>query len=95
MLEAQKRDHWAPKVGSMVFVPRMKGNFKVGHRHDPVDCISPNNGDAARVAACRQERLIPPNSICCLGAPAHCGHLLLSHTAGRMEFESASGWNQR
>lgn len=82
MLEAQKRDRWAPKVGSMVFIPRMKGNFKVGHWHDPVDCISPYNGYAARVAACRQERLILPDSICCLGAPAHCGHLLLLHMQG-------------
>lgn len=29
MLEAQKRDRWVPKVGSMIFVPRMRGNFKV------------------------------------------------------------------
>ena len=29
MLEAQKKDQWVPKVGSMIFVPRMKGNFKV------------------------------------------------------------------
>ena len=29
MLEAQKKDRWVPKVGSMIFVPRMKGNFKV------------------------------------------------------------------
>ena len=37
MLEAQKRDRWVPKVGSMIFVPRMKGNFKVRHtlRHAP------------------------------------------------------------
>ena len=56
MLEAQKRDRWAPKVGSMVFIPRMKGNFKVGHRHDPVDCISPYNGYAVRVAACRGKK---------------------------------------
>ncbi|CAL5224634.1 g7352 [Coccomyxa viridis] len=28
-LEAQKRDQWVPKVGSMIFIPRMKGNFKV------------------------------------------------------------------
>ena len=31
VLEAQKRDQWTPKVGSMIFIPRMKGNFKVGH----------------------------------------------------------------
>ncbi len=30
-LEAQKRDQWVPKVGSMIFIPRMKGNFKVRH----------------------------------------------------------------
>ena len=29
MLEAQKKDQWVPKVGSMIFVRRMKGNFKV------------------------------------------------------------------
>ena len=29
VLEAQKRDRWVPKVGSMIFIPRMKGNFKV------------------------------------------------------------------
>ena len=29
VLEAQKRDRWVPKVGSMIFVPRLKGNFKV------------------------------------------------------------------
>ena len=28
-LEAQKVEQWVPKVGSMIFVPRMKGNFKV------------------------------------------------------------------
>lgn len=27
-LEAQKVEQWVPKVGSMIFVPRMKGNFK-------------------------------------------------------------------
>ena len=29
MLEAQKREQWVPRVGSNVYVPRMKGNFKV------------------------------------------------------------------
>ena len=95
MLEAQKRDQWAPKVGSMVFIPRMKGNFKVGHWHAPVDCISPDNGHAARVAACRQKRLMRPSSICCLDASVNCRHSLLSHTAGLMELKTASGWNQR
>ncbi len=27
--EQQKKDEWVPKLGSMVFVPRMKGKFKV------------------------------------------------------------------
>ena len=29
VLEAQKREQWVPRVGSNVYVPRMKGNFKV------------------------------------------------------------------
>lgn len=28
-LEKQKRDAWAPSEGSLVFVPRLKGKFKV------------------------------------------------------------------
>ncbi len=37
VLEAQKRDRWSPKVGSMIFVPRMKGNFKVRHTLGPAN----------------------------------------------------------
>ena len=29
MIEAQRREQWVPRVGSNVYVPRMKGNFKV------------------------------------------------------------------
>ena len=28
MVEAQKREQWVPRVGSNIYVPRMKGNFK-------------------------------------------------------------------
>ena len=55
MLEAQKRDQWAPKVGSMVFIPRMKGNFKVGHWHAPVDCISPDKWSCSQ-GGCMQAK---------------------------------------
>ena len=74
MLEAQKRDQWAPKVGSMVFIPQMRGNFKVGHWHAPVDCMSSDKGNAARVAACRQKRLMRLSSICHLDT--RCCHTL-------------------
>ena len=29
VIEAQRREQWVPRVGSNVYVPRMKGNFKV------------------------------------------------------------------
>ncbi len=53
VLEAQKRDQWAPKVGSMVFIPRLKGNSKVGFRHPDVGCISADNGHATKQACMR------------------------------------------
>ena len=28
VVEAQKREQWVPRVGSNIYVPRMKGNFK-------------------------------------------------------------------